>query len=46
MVPRRLKARFKHGTVEITYLDEGVGGAIVLLHGFASTKEVNCNRDR
>ena len=34
-------ARFKHGTVEIAYLDEGVGDAIVLIHGFASTKEVN-----
>jgi pimeloyl-ACP methyl ester carboxylesterase len=31
-------ARFKHGTVEIAYLDEGVGDAIVLVHGFASTK--------
>ena len=34
-------ARFKHGTVEIAYLDEGVGDASVLVHGFASTKEVN-----
>jgi len=32
---------FKNGDVEIAYLDEGVGEPIVLLHGFASTKEVN-----
>src|SRR5690349_17166043 len=34
-------ARFKHGEVEIAYLDEGEGDPIVLVHGFASTKEVN-----
>jgi pimeloyl-ACP methyl ester carboxylesterase len=34
-------ARFKHGEVEIAYLDEGEGEPIVLVHGFASTKEVN-----
>jgi pimeloyl-ACP methyl ester carboxylesterase len=34
-------ASFKHGEVEITYLDEGAGEPIVLVHGFASTKEVN-----
>jgi pimeloyl-ACP methyl ester carboxylesterase len=33
--------RFQHGSVEIAYLDEGHGEAIVLIHGFASTKEVN-----
>ena len=33
--------RFHHGTVEIAYLDEGEGEPIVLVHGFASTKEVN-----
>jgi pimeloyl-ACP methyl ester carboxylesterase len=34
-------ASFKHGEVEIAYLDEGTGEPIVLVHGFASTKEVN-----
>src|SRR5512146_2574459 len=34
-------ARFKYGDVEIAYLDEGEGEPIVLVHGFASTKEVN-----
>ena len=34
-------ASFSHGEVEIAYLDEGDGEPIVLLHGFASTKEVN-----
>jgi pimeloyl-ACP methyl ester carboxylesterase len=32
---------FKHGDVEIAYLDAGAGDPIVLVHGFASTKEVN-----
>ena len=32
---------FKNGAVEIAYLDEGEGEPIVLVHGFASTKEVN-----
>jgi pimeloyl-ACP methyl ester carboxylesterase len=32
---------FKHGDVEIAYLDAGAGDPVVLLHGFASTKEVN-----
>jgi len=32
---------FKNGEVEIAYLDEGEGDPIVLVHGFASTKEVN-----
>ena len=32
---------FQHGTVEIAFLDEGVGEPIVLVHGFASNKEVN-----
>ena len=31
----------RHGSVEIAYLDEGEGEPIVLVHGFASTKEVN-----
>lgn len=32
---------FHNGSVEIAYLDEGAGEPIVLVHGFASTKEVN-----
>ncbi len=32
---------FHHGPVEIAYLDEGDGEPIVLVHGFASNKEVN-----
>jgi len=32
---------FHNGAVEIAYLDEGAGEPIVLVHGFASTKEVN-----
>src|SRR5947207_390078 len=32
---------FKNGAVEIAYLDEGEGEPIVLVHGFASTKNVN-----
>jgi pimeloyl-ACP methyl ester carboxylesterase len=34
-------ASFKNGDVEIAYFDEGAGEPIVLVHGFASTKEVN-----
>jgi len=34
-------ASFSNGAVEIAYLDEGEGEPIVLVHGFASTKEVN-----
>lgn len=34
-------ASFANGEVEIAYLDEGEGDPIVLVHGFASTKEVN-----
>ena len=33
--------RFRHDDIEIDYLDEGQGEPIVLVHGFASTKEVN-----
>jgi pimeloyl-ACP methyl ester carboxylesterase len=33
--------RFRHGSVEIAFLDEGEGDPVVLVHGFASTKEVN-----
>ncbi|RTL49166.1 MAG: alpha/beta fold hydrolase [Bradyrhizobiaceae bacterium] len=32
---------FHHGSVEISYIDEGEGDPIVLVHGFASTKNVN-----
>lgn len=32
---------FNHDGVETAYLDEGDGEPIVLVHGFASTKEVN-----
>src|SRR6185295_17581533 len=32
---------FRNGDVEIAFLDEGQGDPIVLVHGFASTKEVN-----
>jgi pimeloyl-ACP methyl ester carboxylesterase len=34
-------ATFHNGAVEIAYLDEGAGDPVVLVHGFASTKEVN-----
>ena len=33
--------RFKHNEVEIAFLDEGEGDPVVLVHGFASNKEVN-----
>jgi pimeloyl-ACP methyl ester carboxylesterase len=32
---------FAHGDVEIAYLDQGQGDPIVLIHGFASNREVN-----
>jgi pimeloyl-ACP methyl ester carboxylesterase len=32
---------FHHGPVELAFLDEGQGEPIVLVHGFASSKEVN-----
>jgi pimeloyl-ACP methyl ester carboxylesterase len=32
---------FHNGTVEIAFLDEGEGEPIVLIHGFASSKNVN-----
>jgi pimeloyl-ACP methyl ester carboxylesterase len=33
--------KFSAGPVELAYLDEGEGEPIVLVHGFASNKEVN-----
>jgi pimeloyl-ACP methyl ester carboxylesterase len=36
-------SRFNHGSIEIAYLDEGEGEPLVLVHGFASTKEMNWN---
>ena len=32
---------FHNGAVEIAYLDEGEGDPIILVHGFASSKNVN-----
>jgi pimeloyl-ACP methyl ester carboxylesterase len=32
---------FRHDAVEIAYLDEGEGEPVMLVHGFASNKEVN-----
>jgi pimeloyl-ACP methyl ester carboxylesterase len=32
---------FHHGPIEISYLDEGEGDPVVLVHGFASSKNVN-----
>jgi len=32
---------FHHGSVELAFLDEGQGEPITLVHGFASSKEVN-----
>src|SRR3954467_10755875 len=32
---------FHNGAIEIAYLDEGEGKPIVLIHGFASSKNVN-----
>ena len=32
---------FRRGEVELVYLDEGQGDPIILIHGFASSKEVN-----
>ena len=34
-------ATFQHDGIETAYLDEGEGEPVVLVHGFASTKEVN-----
>jgi pimeloyl-ACP methyl ester carboxylesterase len=32
---------FHHGPIEIAYLEEGEGDPIMLVHGFASNKEIN-----
>ena len=32
---------FHNGAVEIAYLDEGEGDPVLLVHGFASSKNVN-----
>jgi len=32
---------FRHGDVELAYLDQGAGDPIILVHGFASNKETN-----
>ena len=32
---------FRYGSVELAFLDEGQGAPIMLVHGFASSKEVN-----
>jgi pimeloyl-ACP methyl ester carboxylesterase len=32
---------FRHDDVEIAFVDEGAGAPIVLVHGFASNKEIN-----
>lgn len=34
-------AKFLNGKVELSYLDEGEGEPVVMIHGFASTKETN-----
>lgn len=34
-------ASFRHGDVEIDYIDQGTGAPVVLVHGFASNKDVN-----
>lgn len=36
-----MESSFKHGDAEIAYLDMGDGEPILLIHGFASNKEVN-----
>ena len=41
MVSKVVPRKFNAGPVELAYLDEGDGDPIVLVHGFASNKEVN-----
>ncbi len=36
-----MESTFRHGAVEIAFLDEGEGEPTLLIHGFASNKEVN-----
>jgi pimeloyl-ACP methyl ester carboxylesterase len=36
-----MMSSFQNGAVEIAYLDEGEGEPVVLVHGFASSKQVN-----
>ncbi|MGE0752900.1 MAG: alpha/beta fold hydrolase [Variibacter sp.] len=38
---RHASLHFRHGPVDLAYIDEGEGEPIVLIHGFASNKEVN-----
>jgi pimeloyl-ACP methyl ester carboxylesterase len=39
--PRPSPSQFRSGPVDIAFLDEGEGEPVVLVHGFASNKEVN-----
>src|ERR1700719_3113776 len=41
MVSEIVPRKFSAGLVELAYFDEGDGDPIVLVHGFASNKEVN-----
>lgn len=41
MLSEIVARKFNAGPVELAYLDEGDGDPIVLVHGFASNKEVN-----
>jgi pimeloyl-ACP methyl ester carboxylesterase len=41
MLSEIVSRKFNAGPVELAYLDEGDGEPIVLVHGFASNKEVN-----
>src|SRR6202045_3043678 len=41
MVSEIVPRKFSAGLVELAYHDEGDGAPIVLVHGFASNKEVN-----
>jgi pimeloyl-ACP methyl ester carboxylesterase len=39
--PQLIARKFSAGPVELAYVDEGEGEPVVLVHGFASNKEVN-----
>jgi pimeloyl-ACP methyl ester carboxylesterase len=41
MVSDVISRKFSAGSVELAYFDEGEGEPIILVHGFASNKEVN-----